>query len=233
MSGQDNRLKSYSPYSGQEESCFIEGESGLFYPGVRIENISYPLTISSVQAALCSCLANGDRPVRYYSERNDPELLQWWAFEYGFEIIRNLPEKSTHYNPVIKPSEIPSLPAFLEELTSDAVTTHSNFPVSALILTASGYVSGVNVEVPAWSMGLCAERVALARAVSHGLTTFYSISIFAPRSEFCSPCGACRQVLSEFMPDATAELHHSTVSLSRHFISDLLPYSIITYALKK
>lgn len=233
MNAQDSSLKSYSPYSGQEESCFIEGESGLLYPGVRIENISYPLTISSVQAALCSCLGNGDTPARYYSKMNDPELLQWWASRYGFEIMRNLPEKSDFYNPVTEPSEIPSIPAFLEQLISNAVTIHSNFPVSALILTESGYVSGVNVEVPAWSLGLCAERVALARAVSHGLTTFYTISICAPKSEFCSPCGACRQVLNEFMPDATAELHHSSSALSRHFVSDLLPYSIITYALKK
>lgn len=227
------KLESYSPYSGVEQGCFIEGESGLLYPGVRIENISYPLTISSVQGAVCSCLANRDKPVRYYSEQPDPELLHWWAEQYDFEIIRKLPEKGELFSPLKAPSEIPSVSDALEELLAYAVTIHSDFPVSALILTSEGYVGGVNVEVPSWSLGLCAERVAIARTIAHNFSDLHEISICAPKSEFSSPCGACRQVLSEFMPDSVVELYHGDSSLSRHNVRHLLPYSIITQALKK
>lgn len=229
----DLNLKSYSPYSGKNEACLIEGKSGLLYPGVRIENLSYPLTISSIQAAICSCLANGDTPLTYYSNLPDPELLEWWASSFHLKIRDTLPESGRVFNPFLEPAVIHPVSETLFRLTEDAVTVHSDFPVSALILSDSGYISGVNVEVPAWSLGLCAERVAIARALSHGVSHFHEIKICAPKSEFCSPCGACRQVLSEFMAESTAELHHSNSALSSHNITDLLPYSIITYALRK
>jgi len=227
----NNILKSYSPYSGIQESCFVEGKSGLFYPGVRVENISYPLTISSVRAAVCSCLANGDKPAAVYQQDPQSELLDYWLKEFGMEHKNGLPDQPERYNPVV--SDIKNIRKKLQDLCSMAVTTHSNFPVSSILEIDGGYVNGVNVEVQSWSLGLCAERVAICRALSHGITKFKSMYIYAPKSEFCSPCGSCRQVLNEFMPDKVLELHHKDQTQSSHFVQHLLPYGIITDELKK
>jgi cytidine deaminase len=224
-------LKSYSPYSGIQESCFVEGKSGLFYPGVRVENISYPLTISSVRAAVCSCLANDDEPAAVYQQEPQSELLDYWLNEFGMEHKTVMPDKPELYNPVV--SDIQNISKKLHDLCSMAVTTHSNFPVSSILEVEGGYVTGVNVEVQSWSLGLCAERVAICRALSHGITKFKSMYIYAPKSEFCSPCGSCRQVLNEFMPDKVLELHHKDQTQSSHFVQHLLPYGIITDELKK
>jgi cytidine deaminase len=55
--------RSYAPYSGRPAACVVKGESGRFYGGVRIENISFPLTINEVQAAVCFCLSEKDHPL--------------------------------------------------------------------------------------------------------------------------------------------------------------------------
>ncbi|MEX0944612.1 MAG: cytidine deaminase [Balneolaceae bacterium] len=228
-------LKSYSPYSGIEESCFIEGASGLFYPGVRIENVSFSLTISAVRAAVCSCLANGDQPRQLYHLKSteQPDLTDFWVNEFALKKKEKLPDKFEQYNPILF-TDLTDKP--IEELTrlcKNAVTIHSDFPVSSLLKTDLGYISGVNVEVSSWSMGLCAERVAISRAISHGLDHFEIIYVYAPKSSFCSPCGSCRQVMNEFMHDKVVELHHSDHTISRHFVQHLLPYGIVTDKLKK
>jgi cytidine deaminase len=224
-------LKSYSPYSETEETCLIKGRSGLYYPGVRIENISFPLTISAVQAAVCNCLANGDEPQSLYQNGPKSELREYWIDSLGLQFESELPGQIKLFNPVV--NDIVDIAGKLEELSSRALTTHSDFPVSAILETDKGFVTGVNVEVSAWGLGLCAERVALSRAYSSGYTSYASMHIYAPKSEFCSPCGACRQVMNELMPDNIVELHHTKYSLSKHFIQHLLPYSIKSDALKK
>lgn len=224
-------IKSYSPYSGTEETCYVKGMSGLFYAGVRIENISFPLTISAVQAAVCSCLANGDTPDVLYQGKPESELLQFWIDEFSLEHRSELPAAFERYQPLV--SSIPDIPETLEELCSSALTQHSDFPVSAILETENGYITGVNVEVKAWGLGLCAERVALSRAISSGCTGLTGMHIFAPESTFCSPCGACRQVLYEHMPDRMVELYHTKTSLTKHYVHHLLPFGITTEFLKK
>jgi cytidine deaminase len=79
---------------------------------------------------------------------------------------------------------------------------YSHFPVGAALLCADGtIVTGANVENRSFGLSNCAERSALFAAVSQGRKTFLAIAVSAPASETpTSPCGACRQALSEFCP---------------------------------
>jgi cytidine deaminase len=79
-----------------------------------------------------------------------------------------------------------------------AYAPYSKFPVGAALLTKSGRVyTGCNVENASYGLAICAERVAISKAVSEGHRQFIAIAIVAPSSQ-ATPCGACRQVLSEF-----------------------------------
>ncbi len=80
-----------------------------------------------------------------------------------------------------------------------AYAPYSKFKVGAALLTESGNIyTGCNVENASYSLTICAERVAIAKAVSEGETKFISLAIVANGCESVPPCGACRQVMSEF-----------------------------------
>jgi cytidine deaminase len=81
-----------------------------------------------------------------------------------------------------------------------AYAPYSKYPVGAAILTASGRIyDGVNVENAAYPAAVCAERVAVFKAVSEGEREFAAIAVVTANGG--SPCGSCRQVLSEFGGD--------------------------------
>jgi len=78
-----------------------------------------------------------------------------------------------------------------------AYAPYSQYPVGAALVTASGRIyEGVNVENAAFPMTICAERVAIFKAVSEGEREFRAIAVVTKNGG--SPCGACRQVLAEF-----------------------------------
>ena len=78
-----------------------------------------------------------------------------------------------------------------------AYAPYSKYPVGAALLTASGQIfSGVNVENAAYPTTMCAERVAVFKAVSEGEQDFAAIAVATENGG--SPCGSCRQVLAEF-----------------------------------
>jgi cytidine deaminase len=82
-----------------------------------------------------------------------------------------------------------------------AYAPYSGFRVGAALLAADGtIVDGCNVENSSYSLTVCAERNAVFHAVARGLTRFRSIAIASDDPGFLPPCGACRQVLSEFNP---------------------------------
>ncbi|MBQ3490299.1 MAG: cytidine deaminase [Clostridia bacterium] len=75
----------------------------------------------------------------------------------------------------------------------------SNFHVGAALLSANGRIfTGCNIENSAYSPTLCAERCAVAKAVSEGVRDFIAIAIVGPEESTTTPCGVCRQVLYEF-----------------------------------
>ena len=78
-----------------------------------------------------------------------------------------------------------------------AYAPYSEYAVGAAVLTSSGVIyDGVNIENAAYPTSMCAERVAVFKAVSEGETNFIAIAVAT--SNGGTPCGACRQVLSEF-----------------------------------
>jgi cytidine deaminase len=82
-----------------------------------------------------------------------------------------------------------------------AYAPYSHFRVGAALLGADGTVfTGCNVENRSFGLTICAERSAVVQGVSRGQRSFTALAIAAPDSEIpVGPCGACRQVLSEFM----------------------------------
>jgi len=86
------------------------------------------------------------------------------------------------------------------EARLQAYAPYSGYAVGAALLASSGRIYvGVNVENAAYPSGMCAERVAVFKAVSEGERGFEAIAVVTQNGG--SPCGACRQVLSEFGPD--------------------------------
>ena len=82
-----------------------------------------------------------------------------------------------------------------------AYCPYSNFPVGAALLAKDGRIfTGCNVENASFGLTVCAERVALLKAVSEGAREFVAIAIACGEGS-CPPCGACRQVLYEFAPE--------------------------------
>jgi len=100
---------------------------------------------------------------------------------------------------------------------------YSNYPVGAAVLTESGKIyDGVNIENAAFPVTICAERVAIFKAVSNGETDLKAIAVVTKNGGM--PCGSCRQVMAEFNPDLlviVADENEKIVAEKR--LSDLLP----------
>lgn len=80
-----------------------------------------------------------------------------------------------------------------------AYVPYSGFPVGAALECADGTVfTGCNVENAAYGSTICAERTAVAKAVSEGHRDFKRIAVWGNSDDYCWPCGSCRQVLAEF-----------------------------------
>jgi cytidine deaminase len=84
-----------------------------------------------------------------------------------------------------------------------AVAPHSKFKVGAALLTKSGeIIGGANVESASYGLTCCAERVALFSALTGGKKNFVAVAVVARAKNGPMPCGACRQLLAEYAPDA-------------------------------
>lgn len=86
------------------------------------------------------------------------------------------------------------------EASANSYSPYSNFPVGAAILVEDGtIITGANIENRSYGLTNCAERTAAFTAVAQGYKKFLAIAISTPKADYpVGPCGACRQVLSEF-----------------------------------
>jgi cytidine deaminase len=120
-----------------------------------------------------------------------------------------------------------SVEKLLEAARSVRLRAHapfSRFLVGAALETGDGQiVTGCNVENATYGLTVCAERVAVFKAISEGHRTFTRVAIVADTQAPTPPCGACRQILWEFGGDLEVILANLTTEKGRHRLAALLP----------
>jgi len=105
-----------------------------------------------------------------------------------------------------------------------ADAAYSHFKVGAALETGDGVVvTGCNIENATYGLTICAERVAMFKALSEGHRVFSRIAIVADTESPTPPCGACRQILWEFGGNLEIELANLTESKGKHQLKNLLP----------
>jgi cytidine deaminase len=115
--------------------------------------------------------------------------------------------------------------ASAERARNHAHAPYSHFRVGAALETAKGGVfSGCNIENATYGLTVCAERVAIWKALSEGETEFRRLAIVVDTSELTPPCGACRQVIWEFCADIEVILANLSGKKAIYRMTDLLPY---------
>jgi cytidine deaminase len=106
-----------------------------------------------------------------------------------------------------------------------ALAAFSDFKVGAALETADGrLITGCNIENSTYGLTMCAERVAIFKAVSEGHRSFTRIAVVSDTSQPTSPCGACRQMLWEFAGNIDVILADLTGIKTTHQLQDLLPH---------
>lgn len=114
-----------------------------------------------------------------------------------------------------------------DEIKDNAYSPYSNIKVGAALLTSEGKVfTGVNVENSSFGATVCAERSAVAAAVSSGFRDFEKIAISGTMKS-CTPCGICRQFLMEFSPNIAVVYKEPDGTLVSKKLNELLPESFI------
>ncbi len=105
-----------------------------------------------------------------------------------------------------------------------AVAPYSNFKVGAALEDDAGRIhTGCNIENATYGLTLCAERVAVFKAVSEGARRFRRIAVAADTETLTPPCGACRQILWEFCGDIEVVLVNLKGKVKSFRLSELLP----------
>lgn len=116
-----------------------------------------------------------------------------------------------------------------KNVLNNSYSSYSNFKVAAALKLKNGEViTGVNVENASFGLSNCAERSALFTAYSKGIRKqdIAEILITTEQDDFISPCGACRQVMSELMPsDALVHLTNNKGEVKTLLNKDLLPFA--------
>jgi cytidine deaminase len=106
-----------------------------------------------------------------------------------------------------------------------ALAPFSNFKVGAALETVDGtIVAGCNVENGTYGLTICAERLAMFKALSEGHRAFTRVAVVADTDQLTPPCGACRQILWEFGGNLEVILANLTERSERHRLADLLPF---------
>ena len=119
------------------------------------------------------------------------------------------------------------------EAKSKALPTYSNFHVGAALLTEDDKIyTGCNIESSSYSLTICAERTAIFKAISEGERKFKAIAVAGDTEGFISPCGACRQVISDLCGDIDVVLVNSKNETKVMKTTELLPFAFSDNDLK-
>lgn len=109
-------------------------------------------------------------------------------------------------------------------VSKKAYSPYSHFSVGAVVLTDEGQMfEGCNVENASYGLTICAERNAVFQMVSQGKQKIVALVIYTPTPKPAAPCGACRQVLHEFGPEALVVSFCDGPDVFKKSLADLLP----------
>jgi cytidine deaminase len=119
----------------------------------------------------------------------------------------------------------PALRLAAEAARAHAHAPYSKFQVGAALWTADGRIfAGCNVENASFGLTICAERNAVFAAVAAGVRAFSALAIVSSGDKPVTPCGACRQVLTEFGVSFPVRCYGNDGSELEHTTSELLPF---------
>jgi cytidine deaminase len=113
-----------------------------------------------------------------------------------------------------------------------SVSPYSRFKVGAALLTEAGeIIGGANVESASYGLTCCAERIALFKALTDGKKDFVAVAVVARCDGGPMPCGACRQLLAEYAPDAGVLVADSDdlKSIRQFSVRELLPGAFLDF----
>ena len=114
------------------------------------------------------------------------------------------------------------------QASRNAYVPYSHFAVGAALECRDGTVfTGCNVENAALGSTICAERTACCKAVSEGHRRFTRIAIYGEGENYCMPCGACRQFLTEFFPEMEVLCAKVGDRYVSYKLSQLLPHTFV------
>ena len=110
------------------------------------------------------------------------------------------------------------------EAAQHSYSPYSGFPVGAAVLTAGGNIyAGTNIENASYGATVCAERVAIFKAVSEGEDKILALVVYTNAASYAFPCGMCLQVLSEFAEDIPV-IVAGDAGMKTFSLSELLPH---------
>ncbi|MBS3741011.1 MAG: cytidine deaminase [Candidatus Cloacimonetes bacterium] len=111
-----------------------------------------------------------------------------------------------------------------KEVSKNAYSPYSKFKVGAALLTSSGNIyTGTNIENSSYPAGVCAERVAIFKAITNGENKFDMLAIYSHSDKLFYPCGICRQVIAEFARNLPIIVAKEEDNYIKTNIKDLLP----------
>jgi cytidine deaminase len=116
---------------------------------------------------------------------------------------------------------------------ANAISPYSGFQVGAALETTDGRIyTGCNIENVSYGLTMCAERVALWKALSEGGREFLRIAVVTDAAALTPPCGACRQLLWEYCGDIPILLYSLKGITGQYQLSELLPHPFDKHSLK-
>ena len=240
-------LLSVVPYSGRPRGAAVLLGTGETVPGVRVESASFSLVIPAVVNAITTAIALGFNDIAAVAASTpltarDVQYVRAFiaaADEIDGAVVRTarpgVPRVGESVSPVLLDfAESDGITAASLESDGIALARHaarrahvpeSMFPVGCVAATESGWVPGVNVEHPDWTLVLCAERNMLGTLASFGIPIPDHVFLSCPRDHDATPCGACRQLLSELSPNVMVWSDRGSRAPEQSSIDFLLPGS--------